>query len=345
MKSMKTVDESKESNVLFVSYVRVLAMFFVILVHLCQQSGFTPMRAMAQFFITGVTIFVLLTGYLYGLKARNINYPGSIVSWLKNRGKRILIPYYITVLFVLLMDRIVYNQKITLKHILMFFSCTQDFFGQFFYQIYGTGHLWYITMLILSYASIAIVLKCRKSHKNMIYGVVISLYILQLSVTLFVQPKIGRYLFYIVICLSAYLYGNNRSKNQIHIRTRWIVLTIVTMVVWIIRSYLWLKGCNTEIYNNLYTYYSQGILSVWFIYTFCYLEQLRILKEVAVLKKINGISYEVFLVHFIFIDGPIKIIGCFNNLLLESVIIILLSLIAGNILALVSNLLTNRGNK
>lgn len=53
------------------------------------------------------------------------------------------------------------------------------------------------------------------------------------------------------------------------------------------------------------------------------------------------ISYEVFLTHFVFIDGPIKIIGLFNNLMLESIIVILLSLITGITLKKICDFITN----
>ena len=58
---MKVSNEMNKSNVLFIFYTRVLAMFFVIIVHLCQENGNVLVRACAQFFITGVTIFIILT--------------------------------------------------------------------------------------------------------------------------------------------------------------------------------------------------------------------------------------------------------------------------------------------
>lgn len=348
---MKVSNEMNKSNVLFIFYTRVLAMFFVIIVHLCQENGNVLVRACAQFFITGVTIFIILTGYLYGIKARDIRYPENVFIWLKNRAKRILIPYYITVAFTLLMNAIIYDSvsvKRMFGYILMFFTCIQDFCGQFFYSIQGTGHLWYVTMLWLIYICIAFMLKRRSIYtKNNIWIGLGALYIFQITVTMFIQPKVGRYLFYIIICMTAYLYAyiGNDKNSRYSIKKKWVLLTLVTMIMWVVRLYLWLKGCNTKFYNNVYAYYSQAVLSVWFIYTFYWLDNLKLLNESRIITRLNNISYEVFLVHYLYINGALKIIGCLNNFIIESLLIIALSLITGNILTYISNSLLTKLNK
>ena len=137
---MKVSNEMNKSNVLFIFYTRVLAMFFVIIVHLCQENGNVLVRACAQFFITGVTIFIILTGYLYGIKARDIRYPENVFIWLKNRAKRILIPYYITVAFTLLMNAIIYDPvsvKRMFGYILMIFYLYTRFLWTIF--LFNTG--------------------------------------------------------------------------------------------------------------------------------------------------------------------------------------------------------------
>lgn len=72
---------------------------FVIIVHLCQENGNVLVRACAQFFITGVTIFIILTGYLYGIKARDIRYPENVFIWLKIELKEYL---FLIILLLLL---------------------------------------------------------------------------------------------------------------------------------------------------------------------------------------------------------------------------------------------------
>lgn len=44
-------------------------------------------------------------------------------------------------------------------------------------------------------------------YKNNIWIGLGALYIFQITVTMFIQPKVGRYLFYIIICMTAYLYA------------------------------------------------------------------------------------------------------------------------------------------
>lgn len=319
----------KSFRINYISYARVLAMFFVIFVHLCQQSEINVVRAMAQFFISGVTIFVILTGLLYGSKALKEEYPDSVTKWMKDRSKKILVPYYVIVLFILIMNFVVLNEKISFTQICMFFTCTQDFFGDFFYQIRGTGHLWYITLQVVLYLMIAFLLKYRR-YINCVRRFLAVIALGQVAITLVVSPKIGRYIFYVLICLIAYFYENSGSSFlKRKISRKWGVLTVVTFITWFIRCYLWFKGCNTYIYNNLFVYYAQAILSVWFIYTLYCLEERGILIKSRIVEKLDMISYEVFLIHFMFIDGPFKIVGLFNSLILESVAIIIFSLIGG----------------
>lgn len=147
-------------NSIFVSYSRVLAMFFVIFVHLCQQSNTFLIKASAQFFICGVTIFIILTGYLYGKKNRGeYHYPVNTGKWIKNRCLKLLPPYYIVVAFILVFDVILLNQSISFSQVFMFLTCMEDFCGDYFYQIHGTGHLWYMTILVISYVTILILFK------------------------------------------------------------------------------------------------------------------------------------------------------------------------------------------
>lgn len=52
--------------------------------------------------------------------------------------------------------------------------------------------------------------------KNNIWIGLGALYIFQITVTMFIQPKVGRYLFYIIICMTAYLYayiGNDKNSR------------------------------------------------------------------------------------------------------------------------------------
>lgn len=332
---------NSESKLIFISFSRVLAMFFVIFVHLCQQSDHVLIHGLAQFFITGVTIFILVTGYLYGLKAKNFNYPKTLSTWIINRMKKILIPYYCIIVIILLINKIFFNQDINFKHFFMFLFCIQDFCGSFFYQIDGVGHLWYITMITIIYCAILIMFTLRNKHKKSIFLIIVFLYIAQLFVTIFFNPKIGRYLFYLAICLTAYIYANRECNEKKYIKIKWIILTLITLLLWSTRFYIWINGYETETYNYLFVYYSQTVLSIWLIYTCYCLQYFRIVKKINIIKKLDMISYEVFLTHFVFIDGPIKIIGLFNNLMLESIIVILLSLITGITLKKICDFITN----
>lgn len=70
-----------------ISFLRVLAMFFIIICHL---GTYFNINVIAQFFNVGVQIFFLISGYLYGGK-RIENYP----YWLYKRWLRLAIPSFL----------------------------------------------------------------------------------------------------------------------------------------------------------------------------------------------------------------------------------------------------------
>lgn len=258
-------------------------------------------------------------------------YPNNIFFWLLNRAKRILKPYYLVIALVLILDIVLLKKNIDVGQILMLVLCVQDLCGDYFYKIIGLGHLWYITMLVMSYIVIAFCFVYRKKLKYWGGRIIGFLYVIQIIITLFVHPKVGRYLFYILVCVTAF-YIAIRNGGNMRLRTKWMLTAIITGVVWSIRLGLYFRGSDANWYNNIYTYYSQVIMSAFIVYSFYCLENKGILRTNKFIKQLDEISYEVFLTHYMYIVGPLKVIGMFNNRLIENIAIIFLSLASGYIL-------------
>lgn len=329
---MENICSCTKSKILYISYARVIAMFCVIIVHLCQQSMNSNIVALAQFFIAGVTIFIILTGVLYGKKANDENYPQNIVNWLVERSKKILIPYYIYIVIVLLLDVFLKEEKNILLKGVMFLTCIQDFCGDFFYSIQGTGHLWYLTMLVLQYLLLTILFKFRKyvvyNFKWLLF--LIGLYIIQICFTVFIQPKVGRYMFYILLGFISFYIAF--EKINVVSKKFYFIFTALTGGAWIFRIYLYFEKVDNLLYTNVYSYYTQAMISIWVILSIYMLETMNVLKHSQIIRRIDEISFEVFLIHFIFIDGPLRIIGIFDNLIIEGGLIVVFSLFWGWVL-------------
>lgn len=52
----------------FATYYRVLGMLFILLCHFTQESSNIYLNMSAQFFNIGVDIFIILSGFLFGIR-------------------------------------------------------------------------------------------------------------------------------------------------------------------------------------------------------------------------------------------------------------------------------------
>lgn len=75
-----------------------LQRFVFFLCHAVQLSGSALLQKSGQIFNVGVPMFMMLSGFLFALKPA----PASYRIWFKNRIIRILVPYYLFLLFLLL---------------------------------------------------------------------------------------------------------------------------------------------------------------------------------------------------------------------------------------------------
>lgn len=76
----------------FATYFRVLGVIFILLCHFVQESSNTYFNLSAQFFNIGVSMFFILSGFLFGIRGREEG-EHEILRWYKKRLKRIYIPF------------------------------------------------------------------------------------------------------------------------------------------------------------------------------------------------------------------------------------------------------------
>lgn len=319
--------EISKNKIGYIKYTRVAAMMFVILVHICQQSSSRIIVSLAQFFIVGVMIFIMLTGYLYGMQSRNKQL-SNMRRWIDSKLIKFIPIYYLVVILVVTLNAIIYNKNY-FDRLWMLFLCCQDFCGEYFHEITGLGHLWYITLLVLEYAVIAILWKTKKNKQNDLLIVLIGA-VLSIIVTMFVQVKVGRYILYLTTAAATFIYGN-AGKRVFDSKKNYIVLTFTNFLIWIIRVYLVLTDFDSDFYTNVFTYFTHIIMAVWIIATFSLL--IKSEKTPKVIDVLDDISYEVFLCHYMFVVGPIRVIGITNVFLIDSLLVIFLSMASGLILA------------
>lgn len=82
----------------FVTWLRAFAVISILLCHYVQKSANAYIQMSAQLFNIGVNIFFLISGFCFGLQGEI----KDTFNWYKKRLKRIYIPLWIFLIFLML---------------------------------------------------------------------------------------------------------------------------------------------------------------------------------------------------------------------------------------------------
>lgn len=128
---------NSSNRVVGISVARMLGLCLILMCHIFQAID----SPICYFLNIGVQIFLFISGYLYGTKSIN-----DTLRWYKKRLCKILIPYYLMLIIIVLVNCIqgVFPSPIeTISSIL----CMQ-WYG---YSVQNAGHLWYISCILFCY--------------------------------------------------------------------------------------------------------------------------------------------------------------------------------------------------
>lgn len=118
-----------------ISVIRLVAIICIITCHMMQYFGFV----LAWWFNVGVQIFLCISGFLYGQKRIN----NSVLNFYKKRFVKILKPYYITVVFAIVIEIILLHGDFDYVHGIATLLLRSSFSG--------AGHLWFIPVILMCY--------------------------------------------------------------------------------------------------------------------------------------------------------------------------------------------------
>lgn len=332
MKSKKRYMKQDNSIIL----LRVFAMILILACHIVQEHSNEYIKMTAQFLNVGVSIFILISGYLYGIKKINENY----VQWIIKRAKRILIPLYIFMAYLL----IIYLIKGSNISIFNWIAYILNLQGLQIY-VHGAEHLWYLTVIMICYLITPILDKNKEKLNNESIGILMPILIfIQVLTTYFINTQMGIYLIYILLYIISYIVGN--SVN-ISISNKKLFLAfgtgIISITIRLIGKFLL---DDTIIYNVIIVGYTQAIIAFSIFYIFAYLGNK--IKANSVIKYIDSISFEVYLVHYMYMVGPVRLMGLTNSFILNTIITIIASVITAILLKKISKVIyyfTDKDNK
>lgn len=303
-----------------IQYLRVISMLMIVLCHIVQQSTNPYIQITSQFFSVGVFIFFAISGFLYGGKKLD-NGENTYKSWYINRWQKVLWPFYIFLIFLLLIY-IILQKPIELKNWLFQFLNLQGL------EIYvnGAEHLWFLTILAVCYLITPLLNEWKKQKIRFSYIILLVLWIMVCVSTYFINTQLGIYLIYLIVYILGYILGY--KKPQIFSNKKRILLcaaVVFAVCVRLLTRFLW---DGTPLYNVLCVGITQSVISISMLLLFLSFK----FREVKLINFFDSISYEIYLVHYMFIVGPLHIIGITGNLALDSLAVIGVSIVSAFLL-------------
>lgn len=268
-------------------YVRVLSMLSIVVCHICQTYR---LIGWSDLFNSGVQVFFVMSGFLYGNK--------NITSWKRwgiGRIKKLYLPYLIFLLLVIPLYFIFHEEAIKWKALPFYFMNLQGFrfaVGGEFARIEGLRHVWFLTAIMCGYL-ITPFLQKIKSKSKYCFPVLLLLILMAYKII----P--GRFVF---ILSWVYLYSAGYFYANLNERHRFVYsLIFLACLFGLSLSMNW--NDLMHIYSIKYRFLHDLIgisVVVWGI---------RLMSKVkynvpAFVSFFDKYSFPIYITHFILICGP-----------------------------------------
>jgi peptidoglycan/LPS O-acetylase OafA/YrhL len=299
-----------ESNSLV--WIRTLAMLSIVVTHLFQAYR----NIWADVFNTGVQVFLVMSGYLYGYK--NIT---DWRGWVRKRFKKIYLPYLVFLIAVIPLYALFHEEAMKWKVLPLYFCNLQGFRflrGGTFARIEGIRHVWFITAIMVAYLSTPFLQRLKKNSK-----VALPALLMLIAVAYMIAPSL-RYVFvlsWVYLYAIGYLFVNLDKKWRLFYIG---LFSIALLYLCVIIQWDDFRHAYQPIYRCFHDLVGICVVlvGVWLLSS---IKNLRVPKVVSFLDKY---SFHIFMVHFIIICGPFSMAHVTPYIGLNVVIMLLATAIA-----------------
>ena len=309
---------AEQSKLYAADWFRAFACLLILFCHLVGFSDIPYGTAAAQFLNIGVEMFLLLSGFLFGVRG---GCKPSVLKWYAKRLRRIYTPYLLFLL-VLLSVYLITQTRIDILQWLKTISGFQGFDG-----VHGAEQTWYITLSLICYLftpAISLIcnwwLKQTLSTQRFFTAVV---FIIPAALAFFVSDNVWIFLVPLVWYSLAFFAGRKWSQFQVSKQTALIAcgLAFVLLLTRFI-GHLYLDG--TLLYDRIIVSYEHFCAAGCFGMVFAWLFRNREAGKIVTFLSRN--SFEVYLYHVMFISGPISMLNLTDLLIVNWLIIIFVTI-------------------
>lgn len=304
--------------------IRLLAMLSIIACHFCQYYN----SEWAWWLNVGVQVFFIISGYLYGSKS--IDEP---ILWLKKRLVKILTPYYIFLTLAIVGYIIVSPDILGAGNIVSSYLVVGT--------IKGISHLWFVSYILFCYIITPYLAALRDylSNKNLLFSigsfvVIFGVYsIIEILIDGHFRP--GMVSCYILGYYTA-VFAKRIGERSLQI-CFWMSLLPTIISNYVYCHFHYIQGLEMKGFLVHITDYSHALLG--YSITMLLMIAFREIKESRILEYSDKYSYEIYLVHQLFILSPLTLLTTTNNSIINVSLTIFVIFLSGYILNKLQNTL------
>ena len=285
-------------------------MFMIIICHMLQYFG----CALAWWFNVGVQIFLCISGFLYGTK-----HITNVPRFYYNRIKKILVPYYVTILPFALLEAVFARNMFQWQNFARALILNST--------LVGAEHLWFVPTIILCYI-ITPILQCyrdeyvgRQSKKILLMGISI------MVVTIYF--KLFNHFFNpanICCYIIGYFIGSIKKVADFRMKYLTVCVGIIAFIGNAFQVFLeYVKHFSFRGSEFIYSYCHVALGVFLFLFLKHIFDQGNLnnnRKTEKVLRLSDKYSYEIYLVHQLVILGPFSLMSITNSYFINLFIVV-----------------------
>lgn len=287
MSNVGTLNISQSQSIA-ISIIRVLAMSLIIACHFAQAYGYT----IAFLLNVGVQIFFLTSGFLYG--KIEVTQP---LEFYKKRLLRVYVPYILVVAVVLLIQGLIGAWQFNLRDVLIYVCNLQGFIST---SVAGLNHLWFLSVLMICYLLVPWLQRFMNYKPWILVGAVVVVSLVEFLLVQKMYPICA----WIVLFIAGMVYGKYESSKM----SLSLMIGAAVLMTGMLPFF-----CLEHLTDPEWAHYSVWLhcgLAILIFVAIYYLLP-KFISETAnlpVLKQVDKISYEVYLIHHPLIMGPLALL-------------------------------------
>ncbi len=323
-----------------ISCARFVAMIFIVACHVMERDDFSTNVCGAHiswafWFNVGVQMFLFISGFLYGRKDKI-----DVVEFYKKGLPKLLIDYYVFIFGMLLIIHVSPLMSIDKNGVIGLLTVSGT--------VPGLGHLWFMPTILLCYFLTPIILPIIKAidrYNN------IGFFALSIVLIIVFHYTIKHYFSYFSPAYTnCFVIGMIYSRVEPRKPIKTILLCLLVIACFVIipvqfRIDYWPHGDLPEFFSIRYSYFTQyghcflGIILVVLI-RYLY-RRLTMQRNTMLLDWSDKYSYDVYLVHHVFIQSAFACVQFISNRWIAIPLALLLTVLSSMLLRFISQFVKN----